>query len=97
MQRWLKKESQSPEGAASSIRFRDGEHSVKVSSSPAVQREESNERHKRQWIRQKTARVNEEGATAVSLDGKIEMSQRCDLSMKMPTSHYSLDANIEMS
>ena len=33
----------------------------------------------------------------MSLDGKIEMSQRCELTMKMPTRHDSLDAKIEMS
>ena len=44
MQQCLKKEGQSPGGTASSTRSRNVEHSVKVSSSPAVQREETDDR-----------------------------------------------------
>ena len=38
----------------------------------------------------------QKGATAVILDTKLEMSQRCEL-MMMPTRHDSLDGKIEMS
>ena len=31
------------------------------------------------------------------LDTKLEMSQRCELTMKMPTRHDSLDVKSEMS
>ena len=46
MHQCLKKKSHSPGVTAGSIRFRNGDNSVKVSSSPAVQREETDERHR---------------------------------------------------
>ena len=45
MQQFQKKANHSPEGAASSTRSSKDANSVKVSSSPAVQREESDKRY----------------------------------------------------
>ena len=51
----------------------------------------------RQWILHTTVCVNEEGATAGSLEMKLEMSRQREPTTKVPPRHDSLDVKIEMS
>ena len=88
--------NESQGGAANSIRPRTANLGIKVGSSPAVQHGET-VAHRGSGYSTRRLESTKKGATAVILDTKLEMSQRCELAMKMPTRHDSLDVKIEVS
>ena len=88
--------NQNQGGAANFIRPRTANLGIKVSSSPVVQRGET-EAHRGRRYSTRRLESTKKRAAAVIFDTKLEMSQRCELAMKMPTRHDSLDVKMETS